>query len=476
MTPRTAAPAALQFARTSRARTQTSPNAANANTATTPHARAPPSPRLHATPASVFAPPAAPRPCTHAHRRRRVHTPPPRPRLHPQPPCTLHRRRRVHTPPPRPRLHPQPPLDLARTRTAVAVFARHPRVRVCTPPPRPRLHATLYPTNRTIVAASHSRATPASTHPHLVPYRQPRAFSFRLVAPPASSASSAFGRVWVYQEYMLRRAHPARTPAPDNLHTLMSKEAPAPSAPKRAHAASPRHLQCAHNARTHAQRTQRPHSCTAARTEPIPSAVSPRLPVPPNASLLQIAATQRTRLNVKLARTCRNANPRPPAPGPPALSSPCLASAIRASNPNPYAQGTRSHPARRRRLGRTPRALPVPLSAVHAREGFDLESSSLCLHLAPPPRLSLFAAGSIPDAARMHVSPSAERDGGARDVGGEYSNRERRRAPPAGPPPPPRIFACLIILDPKILLNYVHTRLGPCSALPFPPAGPPPPP
>ncbi|KAJ7744153.1 hypothetical protein B0H16DRAFT_1693293 [Mycena metata] len=47
-------------------------------------------------------------------------------------------------------------------------------------------------------------------------------------------------------------------------------------------------------------------------------------------------------------------------------------------------------------------------------------------------------------------------------------------APPAGPPPPPRIFACFIILDPKILLDYVHTRFGPCSALLFSPVGPPP--
>ncbi|KAJ7692786.1 hypothetical protein B0H16DRAFT_1751805 [Mycena metata] len=58
-----------------------------------------------------IAPPAAPRPCTHAHRRRRIHTPPPRPLL-----------------------HYQPPLDLAHTRTAVAAYAHHPRVRVCQTP------------------------------------------------------------------------------------------------------------------------------------------------------------------------------------------------------------------------------------------------------------------------------------------------------------------------------------------------------
>ncbi|KAJ7715107.1 hypothetical protein B0H16DRAFT_1806377 [Mycena metata] len=133
----------------------------------TSHARAPPSPRTHTTPASAFAPPAAPRPCTHAHRRRRVRTPPPRPRTHTTPTSAFARHpRRLHATPvfafarhPRVRIcTPSRPSTLyarappsPRTHTTpTSAFARHPRVRVCTPPrvsvctppPRSHLHAT----------------------------------------------------------------------------------------------------------------------------------------------------------------------------------------------------------------------------------------------------------------------------------------------------------------------------------------------
>ncbi|KAJ7727759.1 hypothetical protein B0H16DRAFT_1735014 [Mycena metata] len=253
-----------------------------------PHARAPPSPRTHASLSRAFA----------RTPRARTHTPPP-PRTH------AHPRRRVHLPPPRPRLHTQPP------------------PRPCTSHARTGGHAAscvsaLYPTNRTILAAlfgykaaeeahlpRHSLATPASTPPHLVPATT-RLFVLFGGSTPILCVVCVRARLGL-------RAHPARTPAPDHLRTLTSKEAPGPKSatlsrrvrtPRTAAVRSSRsrcghlmlahgfdpwrvpHPTCAHNAAPQ-ERTHLAPATLHARTHPLVHARTPApssTPISPNSA------------------------------------------------------------------------------------------------------------------------------------------------------------------------------------------------
>ncbi|KAJ7726798.1 hypothetical protein B0H16DRAFT_1780159 [Mycena metata] len=228
-------------------------------------------PRLH--------PPAAPRPCTHAHRRRRVRTSPPRPRLHATPAFAFasHARVRVRTPPPRPRLHATPASAYAHP---IAAYARYPRVRVCTPSRHldlarthaaPRVHAKqTSPPSRapvcmhpTLLHALPTTSTPPTS-------REPRT-RMRAAAAAASHARRCCRLASHAAAAAASRARtPRRTPT-------LSQRAPAPPSP-RTHARRAAHSPClnAHPRRLLLARTLLPPRlargcrCRLARTHAAP--------------------------------------------------------------------------------------------------------------------------------------------------------------------------------------------------------------
>ncbi|KAJ7737299.1 hypothetical protein B0H16DRAFT_1762557 [Mycena metata] len=298
-----------------------------------------------------IAPPAAPRPCTHAHRRRRIHTPPPAsafalpatPR-----PCThAHRRRRVRTPPPRPRLHPQPPLGLAHTRTAVAAYAHHPRVRVCTPSHPSSLHTRVPPSPRTHTTPASAFAPPAAP--------RPCTHKTRANAP--------------HQTYP--KSRPLRDSAPENQPL---RAAPALGVPMLTRTNAARNKCCT------SPRRCRPRSLTSPYPNPNPSS----LKSPPGLSAIRASnpnpnpCAQRTRSRL----ACRT---------PTAASHEQLPTT--STPPTSREPRTRSRAARRRRLARTP--LPPPRLARRCPRT-----------PLPPPRLARRCPRTpLPSHARTHAAP-----------------------------------------------------------------------